>query len=56
MKAKKGKRRSRPIEVSFKVRGDEARQWVLDKLVGKLSVMDGVKDLKVGMAAPASMR
>jgi hypothetical protein len=56
MKAKKGKRRSRPIVVSFKVRGDEARQWVLDKLMDKLSAMDGVKDLKVGMAAPASMR
>jgi hypothetical protein len=51
MKTKKGKRRARPVEVSFKVKSDDALQWVLDKLLNKLRAMDGVKDLKVGMAA-----
>jgi hypothetical protein len=47
MKVKKNRRR--PVEVSFKVKGDDALQWVLEKLLDKLHSMDGVKDLKVGL-------
>jgi hypothetical protein len=50
MKSKKRKRRL-PIEVSFKVRSDDALHWVLKKLPEKLRPMDGLKDLKVGLAA-----
>lgn len=50
MKSKKGKRRV-PIEVSFKVCSDDALRWILKKLPQKLRAMDGLKDLKVGMAA-----
>jgi hypothetical protein len=51
MKSKKRKRRRELIEVSFKVRSDDALRWVLKKLPEKLRAMDGLKDLKVGMAA-----
>ena len=52
MKVKKGNgKRRQPIEVSFKVHSDDALRWVLKKLPEKLRSMDGLEDLRVGLAA-----